>query len=163
LAGLSLPPAHFEVEVTETVFLARRTATASFILSELHKAGVSIALDDFGTGFASLIHLKQFPVDHIKIDQSFVQNLTCDDGDAAIVSAIVNLGHAMGIHVTAEGVENTEQMTRLREAGCDFAQGYLYAKPRPGAEVPKTIQDWPLRQIHGAAGADKSRYARNLR
>lgn len=158
-----VPPVHFEVEVTETVFLARRTATASFILSELHKAGVSIALDDFGTGFASLIHLKQFPVDHIKIDQSFVQNLTCDDGDAAIVAAIVNLGHAMGIHVTAEGVENTEQMTRLRDVGCDFAQGYLYAKPRPGAEVPKTIQDWPLRQIHGAAGADKSRYVRNLR
>ncbi|MCR4523286.1 EAL domain-containing protein [Bosea sp. 47.2.35] len=158
-----VPPAHFEVEVTETVFLARRTATASFILSELHKAGVSIALDDFGTGFASLIHLKQFPVDHIKIDKSFVQNLICDDGDAAIVAAIVNLGHAMGIHITAEGVENTEQMMRLREVGCDFVQGYLYAKPRSGAEVPKTIQDWPLRQLHGATGADKGRYVRNLR
>uniref|UniRef100_A0A9E8CSG6 EAL domain-containing protein n=1 Tax=Bosea sp. NBC_00436 TaxID=2969620 RepID=A0A9E8CSG6_9HYPH len=129
------------------------TATASFILNELHRAGVSIALDDFGTGFASLVHLKQFPVDHIKIDQSFVRNLTSDRSDAAIVAAIVNLGHAMGIHTTAEGVENIEQAKRLREAGCDFAQGYLYAKPRPGAEVPKTIQTWSPVRNPGPSGS----------
>uniref|UniRef100_A0A9E7ZQ67 EAL domain-containing protein n=1 Tax=Bosea sp. NBC_00436 TaxID=2969620 RepID=A0A9E7ZQ67_9HYPH len=146
-------PEYFEIEVTETVFLGRRTATASFILNELHRAGVSIALDDFGTGFASLVHLKQFPVDHIKIDQSFVRNLTSDRSDAAIVAAIVNLGHAMGIHTTAEGVENIEQAKRLREAGCDFAQGYLYAKPRPGAEVPKTIQTWSPVRNPGPSGS----------
>lgn len=135
-------PACFEVEVTETVFLGRRTATASSILNELHKAGVSIALDDFGTGFASLTHLKQYPVDHIKIDQSFVQNLIHDHVDAAIVTAIVNLGHAMGLHTTAEGVETIEQAERLRKAGCDFAQGRLYAEPRSGAEVPRIIRSW---------------------
>lgn len=136
-------PEYFEIEVTETVFLGRRTATASSILNELHKAGISIALDDFGTGFASLVHLKQFPVDHIKIDQSFVRNLTSDRGDAAIVTAIISLGHAMGISTTAEGVEHAEQVNRLREAGCDFAQGHLYAKPRPGPEVPNIIRTWP--------------------
>jgi len=134
--------AHFEVEVTETAFLGRRTATASSILNKLHEAGVSIALDDFGTGFASLLHLKQFPVDHIKIDQSFVRNLISDDSDAAIVAAIVSLGHAMGMHTTAEGVESSQQAARLREAGCDSAQGYFYAKPLRGEMVPKTIQSW---------------------
>lgn len=142
LEAACIHPAYFEVEVTETVFLGRRTATASIILNELHTAGVSIALDDFGTGFASLVHLKQFPVDHIKIDQSFVRNLTSDRSDAAIVAAIINLGHALGIHTTAEGVENAEQAACLRKAGCDSAQGHFYAKPRSGAEVPKTIQDW---------------------
>lgn len=134
--------AHFEVEVTETAFLGRRTATASLMLNKLHESGISIALDDFGTGFASLLHLKQLPVDHIKIDQSFVRNLVSDDSDAAIVAAIVSLGHAMGMHTTAEGVESTEQAARLREAGCDFAQGYLYASPLKGERIPKTIQDW---------------------
>ena len=108
----------------------------------MHDSGVSVALDDFGTGFASLLHLKQFPVDHIKIDQSFVRNLISDDSDAAIVAAIVSLGHAMGMHTTAEGVESAEQAARLRKAGCDFAQGYLYARPLQGERIPKTIQDW---------------------
>jgi len=134
--------AHFEVEVTETAFLGRRTATASFILNKLHESGISVALDDFGTGFASLLHLKQFPVDHIKIDQSFVRNLISDDSDAAIVAAIVSLGHAMGMHTTAEGVESPEQAERLRKAGCDFAQGFLYARPLQGERIPKAIQDW---------------------
>lgn len=144
LEEADVPTAHFEVEVTETAFLGRRTATASSILNELHEAGVSIALDDFGTGFASLLHLKQFPVDHIKIDQSFVRNLISDDSDAAIVAAIVSLGHAMRMRITAEGVETTEQAARLREAGCDSAQGYLYAMPLEEARVPSTIRDWPL-------------------
>lgn len=142
LEDARVSPAHFEVEVTETAFLGRRTATTSIVLNELHEAGVSIALDDFGTGFASLLHLKQFPVDHIKIDQSFVRNLISDDSDAAIVAAIVSLGHAMGMHTTAEGVESTEQAARLLEAGCDCAQGYLYAKPLRGEMVPQTIRDW---------------------
>jgi diguanylate cyclase (GGDEF)-like protein len=130
---------YFEVEVTETAFLGRRTATASLILNRLHEAGISIALDDFGTGFASLLHLKQFPVDHLKIDQSFVRNLISDDSDAAIVAAIVNLAHAMGMHTTAEGVENAQQAARLREAGCGSAQGYFYARPLPREAVPQAL------------------------
>lgn len=142
LEDVAVPSAHFEVEVTETAFLGRRTATASSILNTLHEVGISIALDDFGTGFASLLHLKQFPVDHIKIDQSFVRNLISDDSDAAIVAAIVSLGHAMGMHTTAEGVESAEQAARLFKAGCDSAQGYLYARPLPGDTVPQTIREW---------------------
>jgi diguanylate cyclase (GGDEF)-like protein len=142
LEDARISSAHFEVEVTETAFLGRRTATASYLLTKLHEAGISVALDDFGTGFASLLHLKQFPVDHIKIDQSFVRNLINDESDAAIVAAIVSLGHAMGMHTTAEGVESAEQAARLREAGCDSAQGYFYAKPLPEEKIPKTIRNW---------------------
>ncbi len=134
---------HFEVEVTETAFLGRRTATASLILNKLHEAGISIALDDFGTGFASLLHLKQFPVDHIKIDQNFVRNLLSDDSDAAIVAAIVSLAHAMGMHTTAEGVEDAEQAARLRQVGCDSAQGFFYARPLPGEDVPRILLAGP--------------------
>ncbi|SIR33379.1 EAL domain-containing protein [Bosea sp. TND4EK4] len=133
---------HFEVEVTETAFLGRRTATASLILNKLHEAGISIALDDFGTGFASLLHLKQFPVDHIKIDQNFVRNLISDESDAAIVAAIVSLAHAMGMHTTAEGVENAEQAARLRDVGCVSAQGFFYARPLQREKVPQTLLDW---------------------
>jgi diguanylate cyclase (GGDEF)-like protein/PAS domain S-box-containing protein len=144
-----VPASMFEVEVTETVFLGRKTEAAAAILSEFHEAGVSIALDDFGTGFASLTHLKQFPVDHIKIDQSFVRNLETDDDDAAIVAAIVSLGRNMGKHITAEGVENAGQVKRLREAGCDFGQGYLYARPSPGEDVAGIVRNWSAPRQHG--------------
>uniref|UniRef100_A0A9E8CT63 EAL domain-containing protein n=1 Tax=Bosea sp. NBC_00436 TaxID=2969620 RepID=A0A9E8CT63_9HYPH len=146
LEDAHVPTAHFEVEVTETAFLGRRTAAASSVLNELHEAGVSIALDDFGTGFASLLHLKQFPVDHIKIDQSFVRNVITNGSDTAIVTAIVSLGHAMGMRTTAEGVETIEQAARLRDTGCDSAQGYLYEKPLEGARVPAIMRDWDKAQ-----------------
>jgi EAL domain-containing protein (putative c-di-GMP-specific phosphodiesterase class I) len=109
---------------------------------EFHKARISIALDDFGTGFASLTHLKQFPVDHIKIDQSFIRNLETDKDDAAIVAAVVGLGRSMGMKITAEGVENAGQAERLREAGCDSGQGYFYAEPTSGERVPWMIRGW---------------------
>ncbi|WP_377842107.1 putative bifunctional diguanylate cyclase/phosphodiesterase [Bosea sp. UC22_33] len=140
LEDAQVPTVHFEVEVTETAFLGRRTAAASSILNELHEAGVSIALDDFGTGFASLLHLKQFPVDHVKIDQSFVRNVITDGSDTAIVTAIVSLAHAMGMHTTAEGVETIEQAARLRDTGCDSAQGYLYERPLEGARIPAIMR-----------------------
>jgi diguanylate cyclase (GGDEF)-like protein/PAS domain S-box-containing protein len=140
LAEADVPASRFEIEVTETVFLGRQTEEAAAILREFHKAGISIALDDFGTGFASLTHLKQFPVDHIKIDQSFVRNLETDKDDAAIVAAVVSLGRNMGLQITAEGVENAGQAKRLREAGCDFGQGYFYAKPSGGEHVPWMIR-----------------------
>lgn len=142
LEEANVPTSRFEIEVTETVFLGRQTEEAAAILSEFHKAGISIALDDFGTGFASLTHLKQFPVDHIKIDQSFVRNLETDKDDAAIVAAVVSLGRNMGMNITAEGVENAGQAERLREAGCDFGQGYFYAKPTFGERVPWMIRSW---------------------
>ncbi len=141
LAAAGVPSSRFEIEVTETVFLGRQTEDVAAVLNEFHEAGISIALDDFGTGFASLTHLKQFPVDHIKIDQSFVRNLETDKDDAAIVAAVVSLGRNMGMKITAEGVENAGQAERLREAGCDFGQGYFYAKPAFAERVP-----WMIRQ-----------------
>jgi diguanylate cyclase (GGDEF)-like protein/PAS domain S-box-containing protein len=148
LAAARVPTAHFEIEVTETVFLGRQTEDVAAVLNEFHEAGISIALDDFGTGFASLTHLKQFPVDHIKIDQSFVRNLETDKDDAAIVAAVVSLGRNMGMKITAEGVENAGQAERLREAGCDFGQGYFYAKPAFAERVP-----WMIRQALASASA----------
>ena len=142
LRDADVPTSRFEIEVTETVFLGRQTEGAAAVLREFHKAGISIALDDFGTGFASLTHLKQFPVDHIKIDQSFVRNLETDKNDAAIIAAVVSLGRNMGMNITAEGVENEGQAKRLREAGCDFGQGYFYAKPTFGERVPWMIRNW---------------------
>ena len=142
LTDAGVPPSQFEIEVTETVLLDRETEDSHAILGAFHKAGISIALDDFGTGFASLTHLKQFPVDHIKIDQSFIRNLETDKNDAAIVAAVISLGRSMGMTITAEGVENTGQENCLREAGCDWAQGYLFAKPSSGERVPWLIRNW---------------------
>ncbi len=139
LERTGVPAQHLEVEVTETVFLGRSSEHASFILTQLHRQGVQIALDDFGTGYASLTHLKQFPVDHVKIDQSFVRELERDAGDDAIIAAVVGLCRKLGIQVTAEGVETAGQARRLRELGCHYAQGYLYAKPVTGSQVPSIL------------------------
>ena len=133
IAGL--PPNLLQVEVTETVFLGRGAESVERALKLLSAAGVGIALDDFGTGFASLSHLKQFPVDLIKIDRSFVRDLEEDPDDAAIVDAVVNLGRSLGIRIVAEGVENERQHGFLASLGCDFGQGYLYGKAAPAAEV----------------------------
>ena len=130
-----LPPHLLQVEVTETVFLGRGAESVERALKLLSSAGVSIALDDFGTGFASLSHLKQFPVDFIKIDQSFVRDLEDDADDAAIIDAVVNLGRSLGISIVAEGVENERQHAFLLSLGCDFGQGYLYGKAAPASEV----------------------------
>jgi diguanylate cyclase (GGDEF)-like protein/PAS domain S-box-containing protein len=142
LAEAGVPTGNFEVEVTETVFLGASSELVATTLDRFREAGVSIALDDFGTGFASLSHLKQFPVDHIKIDQSFVRGLERGKQDEAIVSAVAGLGHNLGMHVTAEGVETEEQAARLRELGCGAGQGFLFAKPMAGSRVPWLLETW---------------------
>ncbi|EIM26738.1 bifunctional diguanylate cyclase/phosphodiesterase [Microvirga lotononidis] len=146
LEHTGVPARHFEVEVTETVFLGRSSDHASSILMQLHQQGVRIALDDFGTGYASLTHLKQFPVDHVKIDQSFVRELERDEGDEAIVSAIIGLCRKLSIEVTAEGVETPGQAQRLRGLGCHRAQGYLYAKPVACTQVPSLLTSWKAKE-----------------
>jgi EAL domain-containing protein (putative c-di-GMP-specific phosphodiesterase class I) len=135
-ARAGTPVAHFEVEVTETVLLGKSPEHVLATLQRLHEGGVRIALDDFGTGYASLTHLKQFPVDDIKIDQSFVRDLERDADDAAIVAALIGLGRSLGKKVVAEGVETEGQLRYLRARGCDFAQGYLFAKPMAASRVP---------------------------
>ncbi len=135
LARQRVPADLFEVEVTETVFLGHGTDQVAQALERFARAGVRIALDDFGTGFASLSHLKQFPVDVIKIDRSFVCNIEHDAGDAAIVEAIVKLGSSLRMTVVAEGVETEAQAALLRQLGCSVAQGYHFGRPRPWSQV----------------------------
>lgn len=120
------------IEVTEGVMLDRSADTILANLRALHDAGICIALDDFGTGYASLVHLRQLPVDRLKIDRSFIANLEEPGGEAmAIVRAIVGLGRGLGKVVVAEGVETRTQALRLRQLGCQLGQGYLYARPSP--------------------------------
>ncbi|MBB4040738.1 diguanylate cyclase (GGDEF)-like protein/PAS domain S-box-containing protein [Microvirga flocculans] len=138
----TVPSALFEVEVTETVLLGKNSDNVSSALAALRNHGVQIALDDFGTGYASLTHLKQFPVDHIKIDQSFVSDLEHDPDDEAIIATVIRLGKSLNLQVTAEGVETHGQARRLRELGCDHAQGYLYARPMAASQVSELLSRW---------------------
>lgn len=141
LARSDIPPAHLEIEVTESVFLSRGAGQVGRALGHFARAGVRVALDDFGTGFASLTHLKQYPVDILKIDRSFVSNLERDAGDAAIVDAIVKLGSSFGMDVVAEGVETAAQAALLLGHGCIIGQGFLLGRPQPFAMIrpPKAL------------------------
>ncbi len=135
-----LPTSVLEIEVTETVFLGRGTQNVERSLLTLSNAGVRIALDDFGTGYASLSHLKQFPVDVIKIDRSFVANVTATANDTAIIHAVLGLGHNLGIKIVAEGIETQEQAEYLRLEGCDYGQGFLYSEAVSALEVPGLVE-----------------------
>ena len=119
---------------------------------ELKSLGVRVAVDDFGTGYSSLAYLKHFPVDALKIDKAFVRDLAVDSGDAAIVAAIVALGHALGLRVVAEGVETAAQAALVRKIGCDEQQGYYHAKPMPAKEVEPYLRARQPGTMHAAHG-----------
>lgn len=129
LSRAEVPPTCIEIEVTENVLMGRGAERLIDVLRTLRDAGMSVALDDFGTGYASLTHLKSLPINRIKIDKSFVRDITLDQDDAAIVSATVGLAHALSLGVVAEGVETPEQAQFLQRAGCDVIQGYLSGRP----------------------------------
>ncbi|MGB0111622.1 MAG: EAL domain-containing protein [Ilumatobacteraceae bacterium] len=120
------------LEITETALMAD-TAAAGRALRDLRGLGLHLSVDDFGTGYSSLTYLKRFPVEAIKIDRSFVTGLGLEADDTSIVEAVVRLGHSLGLTVVAEGVETPLQLNRLRELGCDKAQGYLFGRPRPAS------------------------------
>jgi EAL domain-containing protein (putative c-di-GMP-specific phosphodiesterase class I) len=105
------------------------------LLRRFKDMGVTLAIDDFGTAYCSLAYLKRFPLDVLKIDQSFVRQLTSDREDQAIANAVIQLAHSLGQKMIAEGVETPEQQALLRDMGCDQVQGYLHAKPMPAAEA----------------------------
>jgi diguanylate cyclase (GGDEF)-like protein/PAS domain S-box-containing protein len=133
LDSSSLPRDIMQFEVTERVLMEASNSALSG-LRALRGGGIKVGLDDFGTGFSSLAYLRQFPLDFVKIDKSFIQGLTRGSGEDAIVNAIVALSHAFGLKVVAEGVETQAQLESLNELGCDQAQGFLLAKPGdPGA------------------------------
>ena len=134
LRDSGLPSTLLELEITESMLMQDVEKTLS-VLNELKDAGVRFAVDDFGTGFSSLSYLKRFPLDRLKIDQSFVRDLVTDRDDQAIAAATINLGHSLGLAVTAEGVETDEQLRILLSLGCHEAQGYLFARPMPPDEL----------------------------
>jgi diguanylate cyclase (GGDEF)-like protein/PAS domain S-box-containing protein len=135
LEEFEVAPSRLEVEITEHAFFGRANEYVARALEVLKKAGVSIALDDFGTGYSSLSHLRDFPVDLVKIDMSFVQRMTEDHEIAAIVTAVVSLARSLGIEVVAEGVDKPEQLDLLRSIGCHMAQGHLFTRPVEAAAV----------------------------
>ena len=134
-----LDPAALEVEVTEGILIDNAEAAAR-VLRELRAIGVGISIDDFGTGYSSLSYVKNFPIDRIKIDQSFVRSLQGDPTDTAIVRAIINLGHSLNLGVVAEGVETIEQLTQLAAEGCDEIQGYFLSPPLSGEAFEQMIR-----------------------
>lgn len=140
-----IPPQQFCVEVTEGMFLGRDQQRVYQGLRRLHGAGVEVAFDDFGTGFASLTHLRQMPIDRLKIDRSFITNIHTSTDDQAIVEGIIQISHRMGKHVVAEGVETQAQMDVLLSMGCDFIQGWLLGKACSINELPDMIRQMPKR------------------
>ena len=134
LATSGLSANRLELEITESVLLQDGDATLA-ILHELRGLGVRISMDDFGTGYSSLSYLRKFPFDKIKIDQSFIFDMSDHNDSLAIVRAVIAMGSGLGIATTAEGVETTEQFKQLKLEGCTEVQGYLFSPPRPAAEV----------------------------
>ncbi|MCA4962961.1 bifunctional diguanylate cyclase/phosphodiesterase [Pseudomonas sp. Y24-6] len=132
LKEIGLPPACLELELTESI-LMREVSEAMQILDGLKNLGLSIAVDDFGTGYSSLNYLKQFPIDVLKIDRTFVDGLPSGEQDAQIARAIIAMAHSLNLAVIAEGVETQEQLDFLREHGCDEVQGYLFGRPMPAS------------------------------
>src|SRR5262249_39535906 len=134
LAKHRLAPRLIVLEITESVVMADPGRTFE-VLGRLRDLGVGLSLDDFGTGHSSLAHLRQLDVDELKIDRSFVKDLLGDDQNMAFVRSTIQLAHAMGLHVVAEGVEDAATLFELKDLGADAAQGYYLSRPVPGVEI----------------------------
>jgi len=139
LAASGLPANLLELEITESIMLADEEQVLS-TLHRLRALGTRIAMDDFGTGYSSLGYLRRFPFDKIKIDQSFVRNMTDRQDCLAIVRAVIGLGRSLGMAVNAEGVETNDQRDALIGEGCLELQGYLFSKPRPANEIAELLR-----------------------
>lgn len=139
IAASGLEPSLLELELTETILLQDTDLVVAQIKA-LQQHGVTFSIDDFGTGYSSLAYVKNFPVNRLKIDKSFVHNLKADANDAAIVRAIINLGHSLGLDVVAEGVETAAQVAHLRAEGCDEVQGYYFGRPMPADDFVALVR-----------------------
>ena len=150
LERTGLASRHLELEVTEGSVMEKDTEAAIRTLHELKAMGIHLSIDDFGTGYSSLAQLKRFPIDTLKVDQSFVRDITSDPNDAAIASAIIAMGHSLRLTIIAEGVETPEQLAFLRERECHKVQGFLFARPMPLEQVAVYL-DEQARKIKSAA------------
>jgi diguanylate cyclase (GGDEF)-like protein len=139
LATTGMPPELLELEITEGM-ITQNVERAINLLTEIKSRGVRLAMDDFGTGYSSMALVKQFPVDALKIDRSFVRNLPNDTNDKAIADAIIGLGKALKLTIIAEGVETTEQEAFLRDHACDEMQGYLFSRPVSAESIPDLLR-----------------------
>lgn len=135
-----LDPNYLELELTESIIMKSNESTMAE-LRELNLGGIEISIDDFGTGYSSLSYLKRLPIDTLKIDKSFVQEVTTDPDDAAIVAAIITMAHTLKLKVVAEAVETVEQLEFLRGLKCDQMQGYLFSKPLPAEEITRLLAE----------------------
>ena len=134
-----LDPSALRLEITETSIMEDPQG-AGEVLASLRDLGVRLDIDDFGTGYSSLLYLRRYAVDFLKIDRSFVAGLGQNPQDDAIVASVIDLAHAFDIRVVAEGVETIAQAELLRDQGCDFGQGFLWARPVPASELPAAFR-----------------------
>ncbi len=162
LADTMLDPDCLEIELTESLFMSDVTPAVE-LLHRIKSLGVNLSIDDFGTGFSSLSYLSRFPIDVLKIDRSFVADITSDANDAAIVTSIIGLAHNLKLAVIAEGVETLEQLDYLRSHGCDEIQGYFFSKPLPADEFEVMLRAGRClpapQQIEAESDADRLRVA----
>jgi EAL domain-containing protein (putative c-di-GMP-specific phosphodiesterase class I) len=140
LEDTGLDASFLELEVTESVIM-QNAEEATLVLEKLHAKGIHISIDDFGTGYSSLSYLKRFPLDTLKIDRSFVRDISSDPDDAAIVKSVIALAHSLRLGVIAEGVETEEQLAFLSALGCDEYQGYYRSRPVPAEEFAQLLRE----------------------
>jgi EAL domain-containing protein (putative c-di-GMP-specific phosphodiesterase class I) len=142
LKNANLPPSALEIEITESMLMSDAQVIVA-ALEDLHDFGVHISMDDFGTGYSSLSYLKRFPIDTIKIDRSFVNDISIDQDDAEIIHTIINMGHTLNRKIIAEGVETEEQLDILKAYRCDEIQGYFFSRPLSASDFTTFILGLP--------------------
>jgi EAL domain-containing protein (putative c-di-GMP-specific phosphodiesterase class I) len=142
LAAYHVDPGRLMLEITETTIMVDQERALE-VLRRMKEVRVRLSIDDFGTGYSSLAYLKQLPVHELKIDKSFVMNMDHNHDDAVIVKIIIELGHQLGLEITAEGVESENILSQLETLGCDVAQGYLISRPLPADELMKLLGQYP--------------------
>jgi EAL domain-containing protein (putative c-di-GMP-specific phosphodiesterase class I) len=148
LTETDVPPEAVHLELTESTIMADLERTVG-ILEQLSALGIRIAIDDFGTNYSSLAYLKRLPADSVKIDRSFVSDVTESNDAAAIASAIIAIGHILGLAVIAEGVENSDQKAFLAKHACDAVQGHLFSQPLPAEQVMALLSTgWARSEEH---------------
>jgi EAL domain-containing protein (putative c-di-GMP-specific phosphodiesterase class I) len=140
LDEVNLDPRLLELELTESMVMDD-PAGAVRAMEALKELGVGLSLDDFGTGYSSLNYLRRFPVDSLKIDRSFIRDVTSDPSGASVVTSVIDIAHNLGLTAVAEGVETREQLAFLTRSGCDMLQGYIFSKPLPAGEFTNLLRE----------------------